>query len=147
MVAGGKGKASRRTPLELVEYGSQLGLDGPRLAYNSRMAAKVDSAAVQDGFDIYHHSFFVSTDGEWAVVQQGMHEGDGTARRYHWLGSKVNDFVDEPHAAIASDAAPAPNETGERGVLNLVATESAAARRSSAEFARQEPRLVDREIA
>ena len=139
-VAGGKGKTSRQTPNELVEIGSRLGMDGARLAYNSRMAAKVDSAAVQDGFGIYHHSFFVSADGEWAVVQQGMREGDGTARRYHWLGSRVSDFVNEPHAAIASDAR-------DQTVLNLVAAESAAARASSTEFARLEPRLVDREIA
>jgi hypothetical protein len=139
-VAGGKGKTSRQTPNELVEIGSKLGVDGARLAYNSRMAAKVDSAAVQDGFGIYHHSFFVSVDGEWAVVQQGMREGDGTARRYHWLGSRVSDFVNEPHAAIASEAR-------EQMVLNLVASESAAARASSTEFARLEPRLVDREIA
>jgi hypothetical protein len=139
-VAGGKGKTSRQTPNELVEIGSRLGMDGARLAYNSRMAAKVDSAAVQDGFGIYHHSFFVSVDGEWAVVQQGMREGDGTARRYHWLGSRVSDFVNEPHAAIASDAR-------DQTVLNLVAAESAAARASSTEFARLEPRLVDREIA
>jgi hypothetical protein len=139
-VAGGKGRTSRQTPNELIEIGSRAGMDGARLAYNSRMAAKVDSAAVQDGFGIYHHSFFVSADGEWAVVQQGMREGDGTARRYHWLGSRVNDFVNEPHAAIASDAR-------EQTVLNLVAAESAGARASSAEFARLEPRLVDREIA
>jgi hypothetical protein len=139
-VAGGKGKTSRQTPNELVAFGAQLGLDGDRLAYNSRMAAKVDSAAVQDGFGIYHHSFFLSSDGEWAVVQQGMREHDGTARRYHWLGSRVSDFVNEPHAAIASDAQ-------DQLVLNLVASESAGARTSSAEFARAEPRIVDREIA
>src|SRR4051812_31196783 len=102
-VAGGKGKASRRTPMELTDYGDRLGLDGARLAYDSRMAAKVDSAAVQDGFGIYHHSFFLTTEGEWAVVQQGMRDEDGTARRYHWLGSQVKDFVNQPHAAIASD--------------------------------------------
>jgi len=144
-VAGGKGKTSRQTPNELQDFGARLGMDGDRLAYNSRMAAKVDSAAVQDGFDIYHHSFFLSSDGEWAVVQQGMRENDRTARRYHWLGSRVSDFVNEPHAAIASDAistdAPAPT------VLNMVAAESAGARSSAAEFARQEPRLVDRELA
>src|SRR5215210_1599711 len=140
LVAGGKGKASRRTPIELVQYGEQLGLDGVRLAYNSRMAAKVDSAAVQDGFGIYHHSFFVSTEGEWAVVQQGMRGQDGTARRYHWLGSQLKDFVNEPHAAVASDA------RGET-VLNMVAAESSEARNASAEFARLEPRLFDREIA
>src|SRR5687767_473636 len=138
-VAGGKGKASRRTPVELAEYGDRLGLDGARLAYNSRMAAKVDSAAVQDGFGIYHHSFFLTSEGEWAVVQQGMREPDGTARRYHWLGSQVNDFVCEPHAAIASDCR-------EDAVLNLVAAESAATRAASTQFAREEPHKVDREI-
>ncbi len=140
LVAGGKGKASRRTPYELTEFGSRLGLDGARLAYNSRMAAKVDSAAVQDGFGIYHHSFFVTSEGEWAVVQQGMRDFDGTARRYHWLGSEVRDFVNEPHAAVASDA---PGES----VLNMVAAESEKARSVSTEFARQEPKRVDREIA
>src|SRR5689334_25009934 len=139
-VAGGKGKTSRQTPNELLDIGGKLGIDGAKLAYNSRMAAKVDSAAVQDGFGIYHHSFFVSSDGEWAVVQQGMRDNDGTARRYHWLGSRVADFVNEPHAAIASEAQ-------EQCVLNMVASESEGARSSSTEFARQEPRHVDREIA
>lgn len=139
-VAGGKGKASRRTPMELVQYGERLGLNGARLAYNSRMAAKVDSAGVQDGFGIYHHSFFVTSDGEWAVVQQGMRDNDGTARRYHWLGSQVKDFVNEPHAAVASDSRGEP-------VLNMVANESSDARNASTEFARLEPRIVDREIA
>lgn len=138
-VAGGKGKASRQTPAELIDIGVRTGMDGQRLAYNSRMAAKVDSAALQDGFGIYHHSFFVSVDGEWAVVQQGMREDDSSARRYHWLGSRVSDFVEEPHAAIASDA-------DAQLVLNMVATESAAARAASTEFARTEPKRVDREI-
>ena len=145
-VAGGKGKTSRQTPNELLEFGARLGMDGDRLAYNSRMAAKVDSAAVQDGFDIYHHSFILSSDGEWAVVQQGMREDDHTARRYHWLGSRVSDFVNEPHAAIASDALETPADQRQT-VLNMVAAESSGARSSAAEFARQEPRLVDKEIA
>jgi hypothetical protein len=140
MVAGGKGRASRRTPLELKDFGTRLGLDGARLAYNSRMAAKVDSAGVQDGFGIYHHSFFVTSNGEWAVVQQGMRDHDGTARRYHWLGSQLKDFVNEPHAAIASEARGEP-------VLNMVAAESEKARAASTDFARQEPRVVDKEIA
>jgi len=138
-VAGGKGAASRRTPHELAEYGARLGLNGARLAYNSRMAAKVDTAAVQDGFGIYHHSFFVTSEGELVVVQQGMRDSDGTARRYHWLGSQLKDFVNEPHAAVASD-------TRGETVLNMVAAESSGARTASAEFARQEPRHVDREI-
>jgi hypothetical protein len=139
-VAGGKGKASRATPAELIQFGDRLGMNGERLAYNSRMAAKVDSAAVQDGFGIYHHSFFLTADGEWAVVQQGMRDADGTARRYHWLGSQVRDFVNEPHVAVASDAQS-------DSVLNMVAADSAKARDPSAEFARQEPRQVNREIA
>lgn len=139
-VAGGKGKTSRQTPAELLRIGAELGVDGVRLAYNSRMAAKVDSAAVQDGFGIYHHSFFYSVDGEWAVVQQGMRAHDSSARRYHWLGSLVRDFVNEPHAAIASDER-------EQLVLNMVAGESVEARVRSTEFARVEPKVVDREIA
>jgi hypothetical protein len=139
-VAGGKGKASKATPGELREFGMRLGMDGERLAYMSRMAAKVDSAAVQDGFGIYHHSFVLSADGGWAVVQQGMRENDSTARRYHWLGERVSDFVNEPHAAIASQGSA-------QQVLNLVAGESAEARSASTEFARVEPRVVDREIA
>ena len=139
-VAGGKGKVSRRTPAELIDYGVRTGVDGARLAYNSRMAAKVDSAAVQDGFGIYHHSFFVSSEGEWAVVQQGMRINEGTARRYHWLGSQVRDFVNEPHAAIASEGSG-------QTVLNMVAAESSGARDVATDFARQEPRLVDKELA
>jgi len=139
-VAGGKGKASRKTPSELVDIGDKLGMDGSRLAYNSRMAAKVDTAGVQDGFQIYHHSFFVTNEGEWAVVQQGMRDEDGTARRYHWLGSQVSDFVNEPHAAVASDVTSGT-------VLNMVASDSSNARDASAEFAKNEPRVVDREIA
>ena len=139
-VAGGKGKTSRRTPDELVAIGARTGLDGSRLAYTSRMAAKVDSAAVQDGFDLYHHCFFVAQSGEWAVVQQGMRDGDGSARRYHWLGSRVDDLVNEPHAAVASDAKG-------QGVLNLVAAESTATRTASARFAGEDPKRTAKEIA
>jgi uncharacterized protein len=139
-VAGGKGRASLKTPQELVAIGTSTGLDGDKLAYTSRMAAKVDSAAVQDGFDIYQHSFFVTTAGEWAIVQQGMRDRDGTARRYHWLGSRVDDLVCEPHAAVASDAKSDV-------VLNLVASESAAVRTNAADFASQEPARTAKEIA
>jgi hypothetical protein len=103
------------------------------------MTAKVDSAAVQDGFDIYHHSFFLAADGEWAVVQQGMRDDDGTARRYHWLGARVSDFVNEPHAAVAGDTPPEP-------VLNMVAWESDAARSAAAEFARADRATYDETI-
>lgn len=140
-VAGGKGRASLRTPQELLAIGARTGLDGERLAYTSRLAAKVDSAAVQDGFDIYQHSFFVTAAGEWAVVQQGMRERDGSARRYHWLGSRVEDMVCEPHAAVASEGA------GAQQVLNLVAAESAATRTHATQFAAESPSLTAREVA
>lgn len=139
-VAGGKGKTSLKTPVELIDFGHRLGLDGEALAYNSRMSAKVDSAAVQDGFGIYHHSFFLTRDGQWAVVQQGMREADGSARRYHWLGSEVSDLVCEPHAAIASEAR-------QQHVLNLVAAESTQTRATATEFARLDPARANREIA
>jgi hypothetical protein len=139
-VAGGKGKASLRTPAELLEIGSRLGIDGAQLAYHSRMAAKVDSAAVQDGFGIYHHTFIVTADAKWAVVQQGMRAADGMARRYHWLGERVADPVCEPHAAVASEAR-------EQTVLNFVARESTAARSAVTELARAAPARVDQEIA
>jgi uncharacterized protein len=139
-VAGGKGRTSLKTPRELLAIGEITGLDGERLGYTSRMAAKVDSAAVQDGFDIYQHSFFVTRDGEWAVVQQGMRDRDGLARRYHWLGSRVEDMVSEPHTAIASEAR-------QQTVLNFVAAESAGARRSSTAFATEPPARTAKEIA
>ena len=139
-VAGGKGKTSLKTPEELAEIGNHLGIDGDKLAYNSRMSAKVDSAAVQDGFGIYHHTFIVTADEKWAVVQQGMREADGMARRYHWLGERVTDLVCEPHAAVASDLR-------EQRVLNFVANESTPARSAVTELARETPAHVDREIA
>jgi hypothetical protein len=139
-VAGGKGAASRRTPDELRAAAAGVGLDAESLVYASRMSAKVDSAAVQDGYQIYHHSFFFTPAGDWAVVQQGMHEADRSARRYHWLSTQVTDFVCEPHAAICSD---------QRGgaVLNFVADESADARGAATEIAREKPEIVEREIA
>ena len=138
-VAGGKGKASRKTPAELLGIGGRLGLDAERLVYNSRMSAKVDSAAVQDGFGLYHHSFFLTSSGQWAVVQQGMREGDRSARRYHWLSSHVADMVREPHAAIASERRGGP-------VLDLTASDSDRARNAAADLARQEPDRIAREL-
>ena len=139
-VAGGKGAASRRTPAELESYAYRLGLDPQPIVYASRMSAKVDSAAVQDGHQVYHHSFFLTRDGDWAVVQQGMRPEAGTARRYHWLGSRVSDFVNEPHAAVCADRA-AP------GVLNLVASESAGARDAVLRLTHEEPERVLKEAA
>jgi hypothetical protein len=99
-VCGGRGRHSRKTPDELVAIGNRVGFDGAALAAASRLVAKVDSAAVQDGFELYLHGFIVADDGKWVVVQQGMKDDSGTARRYHWLSDGLKSFVDAPHAAI-----------------------------------------------
>jgi hypothetical protein len=99
-VCGGRGNHSRQTPHELVAIGDRVGLDGAALARASRLVAKVDSAAVQDGFDLYLHGFIVTDDGHWVVVQQGMNGDRRQARRYHWLSEGMQSFVEEPHAAI-----------------------------------------------
>jgi hypothetical protein len=119
-VAGGKGRTSRRTPSEIEMWGEKTALNPAPLVYASRMSAKVDSSAVQDGYQLYHHTFLFTARGSWTVVQQGMNEANRYARRYHWLGEAVTDFVNEPHAAILSEA---------RGqALNLTASESEPAR-------------------
>jgi hypothetical protein len=99
-VCGGRGKHSRKTPGELIAVGERVGFDGAALARASRLTAKVDSAAVQDGFDLYLHGFIVADDGRWVVVQQGMNGARRQARRYHWLSEGLESFVDAPHAAI-----------------------------------------------
>lgn len=135
-IAGGKGGTSRKTPSEIVDAGDQLSCDPEKLVYASRMSAKVDSSAVQDGYQLYHHSFIFTKSGDWAVVQQGMNDINKYARRYHWLGSKVANFVVEPHQAICCDS---------RGnALNMVAGESEAARQATVMLSQEKPdTLVD----
>jgi hypothetical protein len=99
-VCGGRGTHSRQTPQELLAIGERVGLDGAALAKASRLVAKVDSAAVQDGFDLYLHGFILADDGKWVVVQQGMNGDNRLARRYHWLSEDLKSFIDAPHAAI-----------------------------------------------
>ncbi len=99
-VCGGRGKHSRRTPDELAALGERIGFDGDALIRASRLVAKVDSAAVQDGFDLYLHGFFVTDDGKWTIVQQGMNGDMRQARRYHWHSQALSSFVEEPHSAI-----------------------------------------------
>jgi hypothetical protein len=103
-VCGGRGQHSRKTPDELLALGDRAGFDGVKLTRASRLVAKVDSAAVQDGFDLYLHGFFVTADGRWTVVQQGMNGEKRQARRYHWHSEAVKSFVDEPHSAIDGPA-------------------------------------------
>src|SRR5260221_6378688 len=99
-VCGGRGRHSRQTPHELVAIGERIGFDGVALAEASRLVAKVDSAAVQDGYELYLHGFIVADDGAWTVVQQGMSPARKEARRYHWLSEGLQSFIDAPHAAI-----------------------------------------------
>jgi hypothetical protein len=136
-VAGGKGKVSRKTPLEIQEICDQRSVNGTSLIYASRMSAKVDSAAVQDGYQIYHHSFFFTENGSWAVVQQGMNERSRYARRYHWFSKGLNDFVCEPHWAVCCDE--------RKEGLNLVAQESGKARQAITELSHEKPEFIMRE--
>ncbi len=128
-VCGGRGAHSRRTPHELRDIGTRVGFDGAALATASRLVAKVDSAAVQDGFELYLHGFIVTDDGHWAVVQQGMNGEHKQARRYHWLSEGLASFVDAPHAAIAGEhqgdiinLADRGAEPSRRGQLDLLAS-------------------------
>jgi len=122
-ICGGKGKTSLKTPDEIKNWGERLSLPQPgvhNLIYNSRMAAKVDNCLVQDGFQIYHHTFFFSRRGAWTVVQQGMNPQDQTARRYHWHSENLQDLVCEPHTGIATQRKAL--------TLNLTAKESGETR-------------------
>jgi hypothetical protein len=118
-ICGGKGKTSRKTPDQIKNWGENLNLPSNQitnLVYNSKMAAKVDSSLVQDGFQIYHHSFFFTKKGAWTVVQQGMNVAKQTARRYHWFSENIKDLVCEPHSGISSEL--------KVPTLNLVAQQS-----------------------
>lgn len=143
-ICGGKGKTSRKTPEEILNWGERLSLPEPSaqsLVYNSKMSAKVDSALVQDGFQLYHHAFFFTRDGAWTVVQQGMNPSTGSgplARRYHWFSENVQDLVCEPHAGIVSNGRLHP--------LNLVARKSEATRQLSTELVQAGYPAVMKEI-
>lgn len=139
-ICGGKGASSRKTPQQIENYSLISGTNPRALVYSSKMAAKVDSAALQDGFQLYHHVFFFDKDNHWAVVQQGMNTQSRSARRYHWLSDNVYDFVCEPHSGIISDKT--------KITLNMVAKESGKARESSCLISQEKPqktlKLVER---
>ncbi|WP_165040611.1 DUF763 domain-containing protein [Dysgonomonas sp. ZJ709] len=99
-VCGGRGKSSRQTPAELIQIANKTGLNGDELVRNSKLSAKVDNTAVQDGFQLYLHSFIVTVEGEWAVIQQGMNPNERMARRYHWLSSAIDSFIENPHTSV-----------------------------------------------
>lgn len=139
-VAGGKGKVSLRTPLEIesAAHAYPLRTDTQKLIYASRMSAKVDNNALQDGYTLYHHSFIFTEKGSWTVIQQGMNPETRFARRYHWLGSRVQDFVCEPHSAICSDY--------KSRVVDLVAKDSVEAREGIALLSTQSPDKTIKEL-
>ncbi|MCM8783269.1 MAG: DUF763 domain-containing protein [Candidatus Omnitrophica bacterium] len=135
-VCGGKGGVARKTPQEIEQLAEKrfIEVSPERLVYASKMSAKVDSTALQDGYQIYHHSFILTRDGQWCVIQQGMNKDTRWARRYHWLSKNLEDFVCEPHKAICCD---------QRGrVLNMVAKESSSARAMSVILSREKPQKV-----
>lgn len=136
-VCGGRGRHSRNTPAELIAVGDRTGIDGAALARTSRLVAKVDSAALQDGFDLYLHGFVVTDDGAWTVVQQGMNTQRREARRYHWSWERAGDCIEEPHAAI--EGIPAGD------IVNLTDRRAGAARQADLALA-LEPELVVRTL-
>jgi hypothetical protein len=139
-ICGGKGKTSRKTPEEITAYGISRGFSfAPDLIYASKMAAKVDSSLIQDGYQIYQHNFLFTKSGKWTVIQQGMNTENQTARRYHWLSSKVNDFVEEPHSGIISGVKVNP--------LNLTAKESRENKKISTELIKERPGKILKGLA
>jgi len=137
-IAGGKGKRALKTPDDIRKFGEAVGVDAEKLVYISRMVAKVDSSALQDGYQLYHHAFFFSSSGNWAIVQQGMNASTLYARRYHWLKDNVKSFVEEPHKAIVSDRS--------FPVLNMVAKDSRDARNVVVGLASEKPEKLLKEI-
>lgn len=139
-VAGGKGGTSRKTPTEITEIADARAITtGSDLVYASRITAKVDSAAVQDGYQLYHHCFFFDDAGRWTVVQQGMNDANGYARRYHWFTERPIDFVNEPHAGIIT-------QTPAADVLNMVASQADASRQAAVDLFGWDPEKLLAEV-
>jgi len=127
-ILGGRGKHSRNTPAELTEVSMKTGLDGDRLVLCSRLSAKIDNTCIQDGYQLYLHNFILTSDGKWAVVQQGMNNNNGMARRYHWHSEDIASFVDDPHSAIVGEnqgeilnLSDSRAEESRRGILGFMA--------------------------
>jgi hypothetical protein len=137
-MCGGRGRHSRNTPNELRQLAGQHGWDGEALVRTSRLTARVDNNAIADGFQIYLHSFVVTADGEWAVVQQGLNDRTGMARRYHWHSATVKDFVSEPHTGIVGEH--------QGTIMNLVDAEALGAQDAMLEIAREHPEKILNEV-
>ncbi|MDP9079374.1 MAG: DUF763 domain-containing protein [Bacteroidota bacterium] len=138
-ICGGKGNHSRRTPDELIKVSEATGLDGIHLVKCSKLSAKVDNTAIQDGFQLYTHNFILSSSGKWAVVQQGMSAESKTARRYHWHSEQLTSFVDDPHTFIYGQ------NTG--SILNMADTQADSARKGVMQIASEHPETMLREIS
>lgn len=137
-ICGGKGKQSLQTPRELLFVGEKTGLDGAHLARCSKLSAKVDNTAIQDGFQLYLHNVVVSSDGDWTVVQQGMRTDTPMARRYHWHSEGLRSFVEEPHTAICG--------TSQGLIVNLVAKEARPAQEGIMSITQEQPEAMLKEI-
>ncbi|EFK56540.1 DUF763 domain-containing protein [Sphingobacterium spiritivorum] len=137
-VCGGKGKLSRQTPLELARFAEYNGLDAADMVRCSKLAAKVDNTAVQDGFQLYQHNFVVSNEGQWTVIQQGMSDASSTARRYHWHSSAVQSFTEEPHTFIYGQ------NCGE--ILNLTDKAARPIKEAMLSVVAEDPRLILKEL-
>jgi hypothetical protein len=135
---GGKGKYSRDAPEELIRVAESTGLNGLELVRCSKLSAKVDNTAIQDGFQLYMHNFIVSNEGDWTVIQQGMREGDALARRYHWHSGNITSFVEEPHTGICG--------INQGPILNLTAGEAKTARSGMLAISTEKPERMMPEI-
>jgi hypothetical protein len=137
-ICGGKGKFSRNTPSELVKIAEATGLNGDELVRCSKLSAKVDNTAIQDGYQLYTHNFIVCDTGQWSVIQQGMHESDRTARRYHWHSDSLRSFVEEPHTGICG--------TSRGEILDLTARAAAHTRNNMLEMTKENPNIILKEF-
>ncbi len=142
-ICGGRGKQSRQTPAELLAVAEKRGLDGNALVQTSRLTARIDNNAIADGFQIYLHSFVVTESGEWAVVQQGLNERSGLARRYHWHSATVRDFTCEPHTGIVGENIGGENDGR---ILNLVDRRANSAQTALLQIAATAPDKTLREL-
>jgi hypothetical protein len=130
-ICGGRGRFSRNTPTELRQIADRRGFDGDNLVRTSRLTARIDNNAIADGFQIYLHNFVVASNGEWAVVQQGLNDRNGMARRYHWHSPAVKDFVSDPHTAIVGEY--------QGTIMNLVDVQAVQAQTALLEIAHEHP--------
>jgi len=137
-IAGGRGKYSRQTPDELLRVADKTGLNGNQLVRSSKLSAKIDNTAIQDGFQLYLHNFILTSKGEWAVIQQGMNDSTGMARRYHWHSQKVKSFVEEPHSSICG------KNMGQ--ILNLTDKNAKPSREGIISISRENPQRMLKEI-